>query len=202
MKTRRTSCLATLALSVALVDLAPSDAAFADTIQVQVPTHLTAGGQSYDPSPAGLRAYLSSIQTTQPALFAALDPKVARLESRQRTAWLLLGAGAGVSIAAMVYAFAGRKSCPEPSVTDPNFEAATRAWSACNDDNQTHLMTFSLLGGGALLAGGIAALVTAPSRADVFDVVNDHNRSSPSPLQWEVGYDAHHVAYASARLAF
>jgi len=191
-----------LALSVAGLDVAARGSAFANTTQVQVPTHVTVGGQSFDASPAGLRAYLSSIQTTQPALFAELDPKVARLETRQRTAWLLLGAGAGVGIAAIVYGVAGRKSCPEPAVTDANFAAATMAWNACNDDNQAHLMTFTLLGAGALLAGGVAAWVTAPGRTDVLDVVNENNRSSPSPLQWEVGYDGHHVAWANARLAF
>jgi hypothetical protein len=87
-----------------------------------------------------------------------------------------------------VYAFAGRKTCTEPPLTDFN-QADLQAWGNCNSDNGTHLATFLLLGLGAAALGMAGAGAIYPSHADVLSLVNEHNRLSHEPMRLQLGFD-------------
>jgi hypothetical protein len=94
-----------------------------------------------------------------------------------------------VGVASTIYAFAGRKTCVMPPVTDPNFAARSQIWGDCNSDNGTHLATFAVIGVGAVALGGIGAWTLSPHRSDVMDLVNEHNRISPQAIHLQLGYD-------------
>lgn len=168
-----------------------------------VPNHLVIKNQYFDASPGGIRNYLETIKSTNPQLYAQLSPDVDRLESRQATAITLLAGGAVAGLATAVYGIVSRNNCVEPPLSDPNFAADTQAWGQCDKDNIEHMATFSFLGAGMIAAGMIAAWATMPTRTDLLDVVNKHNRASPEPLQFQIGYDpTHQLAHAGAALSF
>jgi hypothetical protein len=171
--------------------------------QVVLPTHISVGDQQFDASVSGLRAYVETTKVTEPQLYADLAPEVERLEARQSNALTAFAVGAVAGVAAGIYAVAGRSDCQEPAVTDPNFAAKAAAWGDCNDHNLQHTAAFTFIGIGAITAGGIAALVMAPKRSDIMEVVNKHNRLSPEPMRFELGYDpTRRSAYAGAAVAF
>jgi hypothetical protein len=173
------------------------------TTQVEVPTHLSIGNQQFDGSVRGLRAYLETTKATDPKLYAQLAPDLESLEARQTNAMTALAVGAVAGMAAGIFAIMGRSDCPLPAVTDPDFAAKSAAWGACNEDNMQHLMIFGLMGFGAVTAGAIAAWASAPKRSDIMDFVNKHNRLSPDPLHFELGYDpTHQYAFAGASVFF
>jgi hypothetical protein len=177
--------------------------ATSSTVEVVVPSHLRIGNQQFDVSVSGLRSYLETTKLTEPALYAQLAPDLERLEARQTNAAAVFAVGAAAGVVSTIVAFAGRSDCSDPSITDPNFGAKVAEWGNCNDRNMQHMMVFTLLGAGALVAGGIAAAVMLPKRSDVMDVVNKHNRISPDPLQFELGYDpSHQYAFAGASVVF
>jgi hypothetical protein len=160
-------------------------------------------GQYFDATLSGLRRYMESLRTRDPQLYSQLDPKLAQLESRQNTALVVLGLGIGVGLASTIYAFAGRKSCAEPQVGDANFAAEMNTWGQCNDDNMRFSSTFILLGLGAAMAGGFGAFAVSPSRSDLLEIVNQHNRLSREQLHWQIGYDPNHqTAFGRLKLAF
>lgn len=163
--------------------------AHARNYQGLVPSHLSIKDQYLDLSVTGLRAYLDTIKLSDSPLHAQLTHDVERLESRAALARTLLLVGVTVGLASTLYAFAGKTDCSPPSITDPNFAAKTTAWGDCNADSRRHLSTFGLIGFGAFAAGGIGALIAAPKRPDLLEVVNKHNRLNAEPLQLHLGYD-------------
>jgi hypothetical protein len=152
------------------------------------PNHLAIGDQYYEASVAGLRNYLDSIRTVRPDLYAQLDPKVSELESRQTAAIGVLVAGVVAGGASIVYAFAGRDTCNDPQLGDPAFNEKVRQWGDCNDANMSKTATFIVIGLGTMAAGLVGAAIVAPGRSDLMQILNEHNRSSPEPMRWEVGY--------------
>jgi hypothetical protein len=170
---------------------------------VNLPSHISAGNQVFETSVAGLRSYLEGIKPTDPQLYVQLAPDLEGLEARATGARVLLLTGLGVGVVSTVYAFAGQSSCQGPSVTDPTFAADSAAWGACNDDNLRKMATFTLLGLGAVLVGAVGWYALTPGRSDYFDFVNKHNRLSPQPLQFQIGYDgARRLATGGAGFVF
>lgn len=154
-----------------------------------VPDHLQVGDMVFDGSLAGFRAYLDTRRTTDPQLFAQLDPQVRQLESRTSSARTVLVLAAVVGLGSIAYAILGQQSCPDPQVTDPNFSAEMQTWSTCSRDNVSHLGIFTGLGVGALAAGGIAWWALSPDRADLMNLVNENNRLGHEPMRLQLGYD-------------
>jgi hypothetical protein len=193
-------CAALLALPVRVEAQTADEAAAPRQV---VPSHLVVGNQIFEANVTGLRAYLDSIKGTEPQLYAQLAPDVERLESKRTTARAVLVAGVAAGLASGIYAFAGRPTCQDPSISDPNFAAKSDAWGACNEHNIEMMATFGFIGVGAMIAGGVAAWAIAPSRADLLEVVNENNRQSPEPLRLQLGYDpSRGLALAGATLTF
>ena len=168
-----------------------------------IPNHLAVGNQIFEANVTGLRAYLDSIQGTQPQLYAQLAPDVERLESKRTTARAVLVAGVVAGLAAGIYGVAGRPDCQDPSIYDPNFAAKSDAWGACNDHNVKMMAAFGFIGVGAIAAGAAAAWAIAPSRSDLLEVVNKNNRQSRDPIRLQLGYDpSRELAFAGAALTF
>jgi hypothetical protein len=168
-----------------------------------IPNHLVIGDQIFEANVTGLRAYIDSIQVTQPQLYAQLAPDVEGLESERTSARAAMVIGAVTGLALGIYGFAFRPDCQEPSLNDPNFAAKSDAWGACNEQNIKTMALFSFLGLGTISAGALAAWALGPSRSEVLDVVNKHNRLSPEPLHLQLGYDpSRQFAFAGATLAF
>jgi len=129
-------------------------------------------------------------------------PRVSSRSSAIRSGVLHVG-GLAAGVAASLYGIASRNDCVLPPVTDPNFRAGSDAWDACNRDNMTRMGTFGLIGLGLATAGILGALAVSPSRAELLDLVNRHNRISPQPLQLQLGYDpVQRLARAGAVLSF
>lgn len=154
-----------------------------------VPEHLEVDNQMFDGSLSGFRTYLDTKRTTDPQLFAQLDPQVRNLESQTTAATGVFLAGAIIGLASGVYAIVGRKTCNEPPLSDPNFAADTQAWGDCNSQNGTHIAGFMLLGLGSVVLGGIGYLGLSPRRSDLLDLVNQHNRISHAPIRLQLGLD-------------
>jgi hypothetical protein len=170
---------------------------------VQLPEHLQIGNQQYDASVAGIRAYLEATKSGDPSLYGQLAPDVASLETRQENAEMALVGGLAVGVATAVYGIASRDTCTSPVVTDPAFAADVAAWGACNDRNMSRMETFGLLGFGAMLVGGVIAVVNWPRRADIMELLNKHNRLSKEPLQLQIGYDpTQRFAFSGATVSF
>jgi len=170
---------------------------------VAIPSHLTFENQVYDASISGLRSYLEAVRSGDAQLYAALDPELQRLETRQRAAIAVFLVGVGAGVAATIYAFTGRNDCQMPSINDPNFSGATTAWGACNDANLRKTATFGLIGLGAMAAGLFGASAIAPGRSDLFDFVNRQNNLNREPLRLQIGFDpTQRLASAGASVTF
>ena len=169
----------------------------------QVPAHLAVGNQVFDGSLSGFRTYLDTTRATNPQLFSQLDPQVRDLESQATAARTVAVAGLVVGLVSGVYAVAGRKTCNEPQITDPNIAADLQAWGDCNSDNGTHIATFMLLGLGSIALGEIGWFALSPGRSDVLNLVNEHNRISHDPIRLQIGYDpTNHLALGGVSTAF
>ncbi len=154
---------------------------------------IDAGARQFDDSVAGLRSYLESIRSTSPEIYLRLDPELGRLEAKRKTATIILVGGLALGTAATIYAFAGAKDC---SALDTS-GASRAAWSHCNDDNFDKTAAFTLIGASSVAVGLLAWFLINPDRSDLIDFVNDHNRLSPRPLRWDLGYDPQRqLAYA------
>jgi len=198
-RTRAAAIVACLCVGL----LARSAGAHPAPAAADIPEHLVAGDQYFDATPFGFQAYLQSIKTTRPDLFAQLAPEADRLADRSVTAITLMIAGIGAGVASTLYGIASRSDCTAPPVTDPNFAADSAAWSRCDDNNMKHMTTFGLIGAGLAVAGLVGAIAVAPSHGALLDLVNKHNRLSPQPLQLQLGYDPiGRLASAGARLSF
>jgi len=154
-----------------------------------LPTPLTVGDRIFEGNVAGLRAYLDSTQATDPQLFAQLSPDLERLETRVTAARVVFAVGTTVGLASIAYSALGRKDCPSPAVTDPDFGAALQRLDACNGDNFKMSVTAGMIGFGALLAGGAGWLALTPSRSDIMSFVNRHNALGREPIRFQFGYD-------------
>jgi hypothetical protein len=170
---------------------------------VDIPRHLVIDDQYYDATPYGFRAYLETIRPTNPQLYAQLAPDADRLASRLTTGRILLVGGFALALASVGYGVLGRNECTSPPITDPNFAAGSAAWDACNRDNMTKSVTFGLIGLGAAIAGMAASFAVTPSRNELLELVNRHNRDNPHPMQLQLGYDPiQHVALGGALFTF
>jgi hypothetical protein len=177
--------------SVAFVAFSHSGAALALTMmthRLPPPNHLAIGDQYYDASVEGLRNYVESIRIAHPELYVQLDPNVSELELRRNAAIGVLVTGIVAGGVSIVYAFVGRDTCNEPQVGDPAFSEKVRKWGDCNEANMDRSATFTLLGMGSIAAGMIGAFIVAPGRSDLMQVINEHNRLSPEPMRWQVGF--------------
>lgn len=154
-----------------------------------VPDHLEIGDQVFDASVSGFRTFLESKRTSDPQLFAALDPKVAQLEAQSTAGKVVFVAGLVIGLVSTGYGIFGRKTCPQPLVTDPNFAADSAAWGACNENNDSTSGKFILAGLGAMTLGGLGWWILAPKRSDLFDLVNAHNALSHDTMRLQIGYD-------------
>ena len=171
--------------------------------EVVIPNHLEVGSRVFDASVSGFRDYLETKRASDPHLFAELDPKVARLESQVAAGRTVAVAGLVVGVISTGYAIFGRKSCPQPAVTDPNFAADTSAWSACNGDNMNTSLKFGLIGVGAMTLGGIGWWIISPKRSDLFELVNAHNALSHDTMRLQIGYDpTSHLAMGGVSTLF
>ena len=153
------------------------------------PDHLEVGNQVFEASVSGFRAYLETQRTSDPRLFAELDPKVAHLESQVVAGGAVAVAGLVVGLALVGYGFFGRKTCTQPAVSDPNFAADSDAWSTCNEDNVHAAATFGFIGVGTIALGGLGWWLIAPKRSDLFDLVNARNALSHDTMRLQIGYD-------------
>lgn len=185
--------LSGVALCVSVVVAALPARAFAqapppDPVYV-TPDHLEVGNQVFEASVSGFRAYLETQRTSDPQLFAALDPKVAHLESQVAAGRAVAVAGLVVGLALAGYGFFGRKTCTQPAVSDPNFAADSNAWSNCNEDNVHTAATLGFLGVGTIALGGLGWWLIAPKRSDLFDLVNARNALGHDTMRLQIGYD-------------
>lgn len=154
-----------------------------------VPESLVIEDQYFDLSVWGFRRYLEAQRTTDPQLYAALDPQLAHLEGRMHAAFGVLAMGTVAGLASLGFVLVGGKTCSAPQATDPDFTAKVSAWNACADSNMRTETTVALVGVGAFVLGGLGWLILMPKRSDVLDLVNAHNRIHPEPLRLQVGYD-------------
>ena len=190
-------------IAVCLCAATAARPAAAHTHQLEIPRHLVAGNQYFDASPAGFQAYLNTMKATNPELYAQLAPDADQLAARASTGRTILIAGFAAGLVSAIYGIAARNDCVLPPVTDPNFAADSASWGACNRDNMTRMETFGLLGVGLATAGLIGWVAVRPSRDELLDLVNRHNRISPQPLQLQLGYDpVQHLARAGAVFSF
>lgn len=146
------------------------------------PSHIAAGDQYYEADLDGLRAYLESIAVQQPSVYAAMDPKLASLESRSTWGTISLAGGVAIGAAALVLAVATTEDCNQDVLSDE--------WEQCNEDNKAR--STAIFGAGMLgLGAGLAAwLVLKPGRSDLLEVINEHNRLGPQqPLRLNLGWD-------------
>jgi hypothetical protein len=153
-----------------------------------VPDHFAVGNQYYEASVSGLRNLVESIRIVQPDLYAELDPKVSALEARRNAAIGVLVAGIAAGGVSIIYGFAARKTCNEPRVGDPAFAEKSQAWGDCNQENMAKSATFSLIGLGSIAVGVFGSFAITPGRSALMQVVNEHNRLSPQPIRWELGF--------------
>lgn len=168
-----------------------------------IPTHISVGNQQFEANVDGVRAFLETIKSSNPSLYQQLALDVDGLEARANAARALLYVGIGAGVLSTVYAFAGRSDCNQPSLDDPAFGEKTTAWGRCNDANVNHLAAFTFIGAGAVAAGALAWWALTPGRQELFDFANKHNRLSPEPLRFQIGYDpAHRIAVGGATLRF
>ncbi len=171
----------------------------------RVPEHFEAGNQYYDLSLTGLRYRVESLKGSDAATYAILDGEVTRLEHRRTAAVALLSGGLAAPLIAFGAASVARSqdSCPMPSASTPNFEMASQAWMQCNEDRNSSTATYIGVGFGIMIVGVVGALVVAPKRSDLLEVVNLHNRLQVEPLRLQFGYDpARKSAQAGAALSF
>jgi len=170
---------------------------------VVIPEHLQVGNQHFDASVTGFRSYLEDIKSSDPGLYGQLSPDVERLEAREDAATAVAVGGVVLGLASVIYGVAGRDTCNDPSITDPHFAADIQAWGDCNSRNMSKMATFTFVGLGAAVLGGIIAYASWPKHQDLLDLVNKNNHLSKQPLQLNVGYDpAQRFAFSGATVSF
>ena len=171
------------------------------------PQHFEArGNQYYDMTVSGLRLRVDSLKTSDSATYAILDREVSRLETRRTAAIALFVGGLAAPLVGFGAGFIAQSQheCPpSPSVGNPNFEQASRAWHDCEKERGGIMGMYALVGMGVGAAGVLSALLVSPKRSDLLEVVNLHNRLTPEPIRWHFGYDpARRSASAGAVLSF
>jgi hypothetical protein len=146
------------------------------------------------------------LKQSDPANYTRLDHALSQLEQRETATYVLLGVGLVAPIATLAVYFASRsdQNCPPmPSARTPNYEAATDAWFDCNSAKDQISATPFVVGFGLMAAGVLGAWAVAPTRSDLIDFVNLHNRLTVQPIRWELGYDPpNRAGHAGAALSF
>lgn len=149
---------------------------------VVMPSQLNAGDQLYEGNLQGFRRYPTDIRESDRELFLSIDPELRKLETQSRTALTvgLLGAGAGlVMVGAGIYG-----SSVAMGKADVFDEVA---WEQSRVDFQNSILLF---GGGVLvtIASGAVGILFQPSRDQLLDLINRHNRIRPEqPLRLQLG---------------
>jgi len=170
---------------------------------VVIPEHLQVGNQHFDASVTGFRSYLEDIKSSDPGLYGQLSPDVERLEAREDAATAVAVGGVVLGLTSVIYGVAGRDTCNDPSITDPHFAAYIQAWGDCNSRNMSKMATFTFVGMGVAVLGGIIAYASWPRHQDLLDLVNKNNHLSKQPLQLNVGYDpTRRFAFSGATVSF
>lgn len=128
------------------------------------PSHISVGSQHYDGSISGMRSYLNSIQSSEPDVYRALDPKLQSLESNHTIGSLLLYGGTTIGGLIAIVPLLAHKPGDELSLT-PLY-----------------------VGLGVMLVSGTAGIIIRPGRSDFLQFINDHNRINPSsPMELRLG---------------
>ena len=168
------------------------------------PRHFVIDGEPlmFNASTGGFRAYLETMKSDNPALYAQLVPDLEQIERRQAIGNTLVFVTFGVS-AATVLAFCTvlmLDDCRWPPAGDPNHAADVAAAMAC--DRRYELPALAILGVGvALTAAGAATMSALDAEKPLVDLMNKHNRLSPRQMRIQVGWSTN-VHAANAGLTF
>ena len=156
----------------------------------------------FNASTGGFRAYLETMKSDNPALYAQLVPDLEQIERRQAISNRLVFVTIGVS-AATVLAFCTvlmLDDCRWPPDGDPNHAEDLAAANAC--DHRYTVRALSILGVGlGLTIAGVATMSALDPDKPLLDLMNKHNRLSPRQMRIQVGWAAN-VHAANAGLTF
>jgi hypothetical protein len=118
------------------------------------------GDEAYDLSLDGLRNQLHAIKGADPELFGRMNLRLRRLERRQRASHIAMWSGVGVGMALIVV---GGITTGDPG----------------DEDFLGSLPSAMFLGGIAAFGAGVgASMLLDPSRAEMIDHINEHNRTA------------------------
>jgi hypothetical protein len=158
--------------------------------------HLAVDTRSFSASVDGFRAYLETMRSTNPALYARLVPDVERLEKRQRIELTVLITGMSLGLASVaVAAYAAITDVRDCPTAPPS------AWTACDDRHVHTFATFGLIGATLIFGTMITSVALSPGRAELQELVDKHNRDCPHLIHLEVGYTSS-LHFAAAGLTF
>jgi hypothetical protein len=154
------------------------------------PEHLSEGGQYFDPNLSGLRDYLDSIRSSDPELYATLDPALASAESDRTWAHVMLwGVGVGGGLSVLGLGLLLHDDCD-----NGDFEI-TEAEDECMSSADTQDAAFLVAAGGVFATGIVTGLLLLPGRPTFLRLLNQHNRLRPSsPLRLSASASQHHFA--------
>ena len=174
----------------------------ATTHQLEIPRHLVAGNQYFDATPAGFQAYLNTMRATNPELYNQLAPDAEQLATRVSTARTILIAGFAAGLVSAIYAIAAGNDCiaaGDRSEFPGGLRRMGRVQPRQHDEDGDVRPARHRAGNGRVHRLGRRH----PSRDELLDLVNRHNRISPQPLQLQLGYDpVQHLARAGAVFSF
>jgi hypothetical protein len=149
-------------------------------VPVAPPQHLEVGGQYYDGSVGGLRDYLDAVRGSQPDVYSQLDGDVSSLEVRRALGWTIVVGGLLIGTAIALGAMA---LAPESCETS-SFSGVER----CSTDFGA-VVPYMGIGFGIMALSPLIGWILMPGRSDLLDVINEHNRISPTPMRLQIGYD-------------
>jgi len=195
------SIVGTLALALVLGHTREGEAQTVLILPAEQPRHLAVGDQYYEANLRGFREYLDSLYTSDPELYAKLDPELAKLEKRSKTATTLLIVGGVVALASIAVPVAAANSCDSASAyhtSDPEYRAAVEDDLDCGDRVTAGTVAVVSAGFGIAFVG----LAVFPTRRAKLQFLNLHNRLRPeTPAKLEVGFVPHR-RLAGATLVF
>ena len=151
---------------------------------VTPPSQLTVGDQYYEGNLKGLRHYLTDSRELDPELHSLLDPELLRLERQAGNGWLVIGVGAAA--AAVTIGLSGYMIATTPPLGDPPWPEG-----AFEERGERFKTWFAVGMGGMLgaLAIGVVGVLMMPTRTQVMELINHHNRLRPErPLRFQLGF--------------